>query len=136
MSRGKDGREPEETGPLRNLGATMVLLRRLADKNQSEFARDAGFGKAQLSAYEYGYQIPTMKTFERILKVLQVSPLGFFFVMHQIDRMVEDLRANAKPRSRPLTGEAGPEDERILQSVAAELLRLLRAARRKQRDGG
>ncbi len=124
-----------EPGPLHNFGATLVLLRRLADKNQSEFAHEAGFGKAQLSAYEYGHQFPTMKTFERILRALKVTPLGFFYTMDRIARVAEDLQKSGKLPTRQLIGEPGEEGDEVFRRVVGELVRLIRAGRRKRREG-
>lgn len=130
MSRPKD--DGPEPGLLQNFGATLTLLRRLAEKNQSEVAYAAGIAKPQLSAYELGNQFPTLKTFDRLLKALQVTPVGFFYTLFRVDCVAADLRKSGRLRSGPLFDETGDEGDEAYQRVVGDLVKLIRAGRRRR----
>jgi len=76
-----------------------------------------------------------MKTFERILKALRVTPLGFFYTMDRIARVAQDLQKTGKRPARQLIGEPGQEGEEVFQRVVRELMRVIQAGRRKRGRG-
>jgi transcriptional regulator with XRE-family HTH domain len=119
---------------LRNLGVTLVLLRRFADKNQEEVARAAGIGQPQLSAYEAGRKFPRIETLERVLGVLGVTPLGFFFAMDRVDRVLVDLVESGQALPDPLIPTGNGPGNVVFQRVVAELLRLGRLGRGRGRE--
>jgi transcriptional regulator with XRE-family HTH domain len=70
----------------RHLGLTISVLRGLRGKSQAQVAREAGVGKSQLSKYENGKELPKLDSLGKILTVLNVTPLGFFYTQDFLDR--------------------------------------------------
>ena len=70
----------------RHLGLTISVLRGLRGMSQAQVAREAGIGKSQLSKYENGKELPKLDSLGKILTVLDVTPLGFFYTQHFLDR--------------------------------------------------
>ena len=81
-----------------NVGRTLSLLRELRGKSQARVSREAGIGKSQLSKYENGKELPKLDSLEKVLNVLRVGYLEFFYTLHMVDRRAADLAA----------GDAGP----------------------------
>jgi transcriptional regulator with XRE-family HTH domain len=77
------------------LGPALRLLREKERVSAAAVATRAGVGKSQLSKYETGRELPKMDTLARILEVLDVEPLWFFYMMHVLSREkpVEQLGA-------------------------------------------
>src|SRR3954452_18966074 len=69
-----------------NLGSTLALLRDLRGLSQSAVARQAGIGKSQLSKYESGKEKPKLESLSKLLAVLDVQPLQFFFALELVER--------------------------------------------------
>lgn len=80
-----------------NLGKTIALLREMRGYSQIALSREARIGKSQLSKYEKGRELPKLDTLERVLRVLGVQPLSFFYTLAMLDDLVEQL--DAPPRS-------------------------------------
>ena len=75
----------------RHLGLTLALLRGLRRRSQTDVAREAGIGKSQLSKYEGGKELPKLDSLAKILDVLDVTPLGFFYTLDLIERRAKDV---------------------------------------------
>ena len=89
-------------GLFRNLGTTLLLMRGLRRKSQGWVAREAGIGKSQLSKYETGKERPKLDSLGKVLNVLGVGALEFFYTLHFIDQRV----AAAGPERRRRGGRA------------------------------
>lgn len=76
-----------------NLGRTLALLREMRGYSQLALSREARIGKSQLSKYENGRELPKLETLERILRVLEVQPIGFFQTVAALDSLVSRLDA-------------------------------------------
>ena len=76
-----------------NLGRTLALLREMRGYSQLALSREARIGKSQLSKYENGRELPKLETLERILRVLDVQPIGFFQTVAALDSLVSRLDA-------------------------------------------
>jgi len=76
-------------GMFGNLGRTLALLRELRGYSQLALSRRARIGKSQLSKYENGREMPKLETLERLLAVLDVQPIGFFYTVAVLDNLAE-----------------------------------------------
>jgi len=74
-----------------NLGKTIALLREMRGYSQVTLSREANIGKSQLSKYERGRELPKLETLERVLRVLDVQPLSFFYTVAMLDDLVGKL---------------------------------------------
>jgi transcriptional regulator with XRE-family HTH domain len=74
-----------------NLGRALSLLRELRGLSQAQVARQAGIGKSQLSKYENHKELPKLDSLEKILNVLSIGYLEFFYTMRFIDRRKTSL---------------------------------------------
>src|SRR5262245_20168373 len=72
-------------GMFGNLGRTLALLREMRGYSQAALSREARIGKSQLSKYEKGRELPKLETLERILRVLDVPPISFFYTVAMLD---------------------------------------------------
>ena len=79
-----------------NLGPALRLARERRGTSQAEVARQAGIGKSQLSKYEQGKELPKLESLERVLAVLNLGSLDFFYALHLLDR-----GADRPPKSEP-----------------------------------
>src|SRR5260370_13293898 len=77
---------PAAPGLFRNLGTALLLMRGLRRKSQGWVAREAGIGKSQLSKYETRKELPKLDSLGKVLDVLAVGPLEFFYTLHFIDQ--------------------------------------------------
>lgn len=68
------------------LGPALRIVRERAGLSGAVLARAARIGKSQLSKYETGRELPRMETLSRLLDVLDIAPLRFFYLMHRLDR--------------------------------------------------
>lgn len=78
-----------------NLGRTLALLREMRGYSQLALSRKARIGKSQLSKYENGRELPKLETLERVLAVLDVQPISFFYTVAMLDGLVD--RFDARP---------------------------------------
>lgn len=62
-----------------HLGLCLRTFRELSGKSQAGVAREAGIGKSQLSKYENSKELPKLETLGKVLAVLDISPLTFFY---------------------------------------------------------
>src|SRR5882757_2461058 len=72
-------------GMFANLGPALRRARELRGMSQAEVAREAGTGKSQLSKYEQGKELPKLDSLERVLAVLNIRSLEFFYMLHLMD---------------------------------------------------
>ncbi len=79
-----------------NLGPALRVARELRGMSQAEVARQAGIGKSQLSKYEQGKELPKLESLERVLAILNLGSLDFFYALHLLDR-----GADRPPESEP-----------------------------------
>ena len=75
-----------KNGMFANLGPAFRRARELRGMSQAEVAREAGTGKSQLSKYEQGKELPKLESLERVLAVLNLGSLDFFYALHLVDR--------------------------------------------------
>lgn len=103
----------------RHLGLTLALLRGLRRRSQVDVAREAGIGKSQLSKYEGGKELPKLDSLAKILDVLEVTPLGFFYTLHLIERRVTDTPVAGVPVSDAsvLFARSGEALNRLLEDA-------------------
>ena len=111
-----------------NLGRTLTLLRDLRGLSQAAVARRAGIGKSQLSKYETGKEKPKLESLSKLLAVLDVQPLQFFFALELGRKVLRGRRRRVIPAPqdspaavwllRPLDAEDA------FAGVLRELLRL------------
>lgn len=112
-----------------NLGRTLALLRDLRGLSQSALAEKAGIGKSQLSKYESGKEKPKVETLNKLLVVLDVQPLQFFFALELVERCSAAVAPGQRsPRDFPeMVWLVKPlEAEDAFAGVFRELLRLHR----------
>jgi transcriptional regulator with XRE-family HTH domain len=76
-------------GMFGNLGRTLGLLRELRGYSQLALSRRARIGKSQLSKYENGREMPKLETLERVLAVLDVQPISFFYTVAVLDGLAD-----------------------------------------------
>jgi len=89
-----------------NLGRTLALLREMRGYSQLALSRKARIGKSQLSKYENGRELPKLETLEKVLAVLDVQPISFFYTVAMLDSLVDRLEQPAPelpPLPLPLT---------------------------------
>ena len=89
-----------------NLGRTLALLREMRGYSQLALSREARIGKSQLSKYENGRELPKLETLERVLSVLGVQPISFFYTVAMLDSLagrLDDSAADLPPLPMPLT---------------------------------
>ncbi|HWM90003.1 MAG TPA: helix-turn-helix transcriptional regulator [Thermoanaerobaculia bacterium] len=111
-----------------NLGKTLALLREMRGYSQLALCREARIGKSQLSKYEKGRELPKLETLERVLRVLNVQPLSFFYTVAMLDDLVEKLdgsirRKAVPPLALPLT-LLQPNLDRVFAVTLGQLFRL------------
>lgn len=74
-----------------HLGLTLTVLRTLKGMKQAELAARAGIGKSQLSKYEGGKELPKLAALGKLLRALDVTPLGFFYTLHLLDGRAKNI---------------------------------------------
>jgi transcriptional regulator with XRE-family HTH domain len=99
-----------------NLGPALRLARELRGMSQAEVARQAGIGKSQLSKYEQGKEQPKLESLERVLAVLNLGSLDFFYALHLLDRGAD----------RPRKSEPGEDMTAAFERVMRHFLDLHR----------
>lgn len=111
-----------------NLGRTLALVREMRGYSQLELSREARIGKSQLSKYENGRELPKLETLERVLAVLEVQPISFFYTVAVLDGLVdriEDPTAELPPLPLPLTLLQPGLDE-LFSATVGKFLRMYR----------
>ena len=68
------------------LGLCLRTFRELTGKSQASVAREAGIGKSQLSKYETGKELPKLDSLGKVLSVLEISPLTFFYGISVLEK--------------------------------------------------
>ena len=103
------------------LGRTLRIFRDRAKLTGAEVAERAEMGKAQLSKYEIGAELPNLRTLAKLIDALEVEPLWFFYLMHQLShgQSVEALKADLLRTDAGSLFSAGEPDafRRLLESV-------------------
>lgn len=85
-----------------NLGRTLALLREMRGYSQLALSREARIGKSQLSKYENGRELPKLETLERVLAVLGVQPISFFYTVAMLDGLAGRLDPGLDPQAAGL----------------------------------
>ena len=116
----------DAAGFFNQLGLALVILRAKAGLSASGLAVKAGVGKSQLSKYENGRESPKLETLARLLDVLNVEPLAFFYLMQVLHRGASEKRLDFE---LVLSGAAagGGEEASAFLRVMDSLLELHRA---------
>lgn len=114
-----------------NLGRTLALVREMRGYSQLELSREARIGKSQLSKYENGRELPKLETLERVLAVLEVQPISFFYTVAVLDGLVDRMEDPAAelpplpPIPLPLT-LLGPDLDDLFSATVGKFLRMYR----------
>jgi transcriptional regulator with XRE-family HTH domain len=108
-----------------NLGRTLALLREMRGYSQLALSREARIGKSQLSKYENGRELPKLETLERVLKVLDVQPISFFYTVAMLDSLMGKLDADLPPLPMPLT-LLQPNLDELFSVTVGQFLRMYR----------
>jgi transcriptional regulator with XRE-family HTH domain len=74
------------------LGLGLRTFRELSGKSQAEVARAAGIGKSQLSKYENGKELPKFDSLGKVLSILDISPLMFFYGLAVLEKGFDPSR--------------------------------------------
>jgi transcriptional regulator with XRE-family HTH domain len=87
------------------LGLCLRTFRELSGKSQASVAREAGIGKSQLSKYENGKELPKLDSLAKVLSVLRISPLTFFYGISVLEQGFDpSLRVGAELLRSETTG--------------------------------
>ena len=111
-----------------NLGRTLALLREMRGYSQLALSREARIGKSQLSKYENGRELPKLETLERVLSVLEVQPISFFYTVAMLDGLMDrldDPTAEMPPLPLPLT-LLQPNLDELFSVTVGQFLRMYR----------
>ena len=111
-----------------NLGRTLALLREMRGYSQLALSREARIGKSQLSKYENGRELPKLETLERVLSVLDVQPISFFYTVAMLDSLMgrlDDSAAELPPLPLPLT-LLQPNLDELFSVTVGQFLRMYR----------
>lgn len=111
-----------------NLGRTLALLREMRGYSQLALSREAKIGKSQLSKYENGRELPKLETLERVLAVLDVQPISFFYTVAVLDGLVDrldDPNADLPPMPLPMT-LLQPDLDELFSATVGQFLRMHR----------
>lgn len=111
-----------------NLGRTLALLREMRGYSQLALSRQARIGKSQLSKYENGRELPKLETLERVLSVLDVQPISFFYTVAMLDGLMDrldDPPAEMPPLPLPLT-LLQPDLDELFSVTVGQFLRMYR----------
>ena len=111
-----------------NLGRTLALLREMRGLSQLALSREARIGKSQLSKYENGRELPKLETLERVLAVLDVQPISFFYTVAVLDGLADRLEvpvAELPPLPLLLT-LLEPDLDELFSATVGRFLRMVR----------
>jgi transcriptional regulator with XRE-family HTH domain len=115
-------------GMFGNLGRTLALLREMRGYSQLALSRKARIGKSQLSKYENGRELPKLETLERVLSVLGVQPISFFYTVAMLDSLagrLDDPLPEMPPLPLPLT-LLQPNLDELFSVTVGQFLRMYR----------
>lgn len=120
------------------IGNALELIRQLRGMNQVSLARAAGVGKSQLSKYVNGKEKPKLESLEKLLAVLQVSPLTFFSVVEFLDQQAARLDNPGEPLlgNTPGAGLLSEPLQDAFEKVVRDLLALQAELVRTAISGG
>lgn len=111
----------DETGPLERIGVVIKCLRSRAEWTQGQLADAAGLTRSQISKYERGREMPTLKNVDKILVALGVtSPFQLAAALEEAGRSEEWARAVSGRET-----STGPGDA-LLKAQRDQALRGLR----------
>lgn len=74
-----------------NVGRALALVREFRGLSQAELARQAGVGKSQLSKYQSGSELPKLDSLSKLLRVLGIGFLEFFYIVRWLDHLESEL---------------------------------------------
>lgn len=119
----------DAAGFFSQLGLALVILRAKAGLSARGLAAKAGMGKSQLSKYENGRESPKLETLARLLDVLNVEPLAFFYLMQVLHRGASEKRLGIELVMSGAANAAagGGEEASAFLKVMESLLELHRA---------
>ncbi|HWN41137.1 MAG TPA: helix-turn-helix transcriptional regulator [Thermoanaerobaculia bacterium] len=111
-----------------NFGRTLALLREMRGYSQLALSREARIGKSQLSKYENGRELPKLETLERVLSVLDIQPISFFYTVAMLDSLagrLDDPATELPPLPLPLT-LLQPNLDELFSVTVGQFLRMYR----------
>ncbi len=111
-----------------NFGRTLALLREMRGYSQLALSREARIGKSQLSKYENGRELPKLETLERVLSVLDVQPISFFYTVAMLDSLagrLDNPATDLPPLPLPLT-LLQPNLDELFSVTVGQFLRMYR----------
>jgi transcriptional regulator with XRE-family HTH domain len=116
------------------LGLALIILREKAGLTARALADKTAMGKSQLSKYEKGRESPKLETLARLLDVLNVEPLAFFYLMQLLHRGASEGRLDIELVLSGATKAAagGGEEASAFLKVMESLLELHRAVLKTQ----
>jgi transcriptional regulator with XRE-family HTH domain len=119
----------DAAGYFSQLGLALVILRAKAGLSAHGLAARAGMGKSQLSKYENGRESPKLETLARLLDVLEVEPLAFFYLMQVLHRGASERRLDIElvVSGAGKAAAGGGEEAAAFLKVLESLLDLHRA---------
>ena len=128
----------DAAGFFRQLGLALIILREQAGLTARELATEAEVGRSQLSKYENGRENPKLETLARLLDVLDVEPLAFFYLVQLLHRGASEARLGIELVLSGATKAAagGGEEASAFLRVLDSLLDLHRAVIKTQAGYG
>jgi transcriptional regulator with XRE-family HTH domain len=119
----------DAAGYFSQIGLALIVLREKAGLTARGLAARAGVGKSQLSKYENGRESPKLETLARLLDVLDVEPLAFFYLLQLLHRGASEERLDIELVVSGATKAAagGGEEAAAFLRVLESLLDLHRA---------
>jgi transcriptional regulator with XRE-family HTH domain len=109
--------------PVDKIGPAIAMWREKRGLSQAQMATACGFGRAQLSRYETGKEVPKLRSLEKMVTALNVAPDHFFRVLVEL--------AEREDTPIPLARPVGLETHQMaavfdtLQAALAELRQLV-----------
>lgn len=79
-------------GSLRHLGPALRIIRERAGFSVETLAAEARIDKNQLTKYEAGGEVPRIDTLGKILALVGMQPLSFFYLVHRLGRKDRDAK--------------------------------------------
>jgi transcriptional regulator with XRE-family HTH domain len=75
------------------IGLCLRTFREISGESQASIAQKAGIGKSQLSKYENGKELPKLESLGKVLAILEISPLTFFYSLAVLERGFDPQRS-------------------------------------------
>ena len=119
------------------LGPALRVARELSGISLRNLAQAAKIGASQLSRYETGKEVPKLDSLEKVLGVLELAPLDFFYLVHVLENPASDQRALTAALLHGSPGLLSPPEAVRFQSLFQQVLDLYGAmvAERVLRNG-